>query len=459
MPLHRIGQVWRMHSRKARNAPGRARDGQFATHRECPCRVATRAIVESHGLSFDILTVVSLVSSDPALRVRDEAGFSIALLKWENSWVMLFEPIILSGRTARNRAWVSPMCQHSAFNGQATPWHLVHLGARAVGGAGLVMVESTSIRADGRISPYDAGLWDDSQIESWRGVSDFVKSQGALSAVQLSHAGRKASTHRPWQGQGYLPPADGGWATIGPSAVAFGDFAPPRSLSTDEVAEIPKLFAAAAERAELAGFDVIELHAAHGYLLHQFLSPLSNARNDAYGGDFERRIRLTMDVVAEVRRRLRQATPLFIRISATDWTPGGWDIEQSVELSRRVHALGVDLVDVSTGGNVPNTKIPVGPGYQLPFSAQIRREAGVPTAVVGLITTPEQAEEALANREADAIMIGRAHLDDPYWVRHAARKLGVDMSSVHVAQYDRAELNAGRYSSLASQPQTPSRHR
>jgi len=370
---------------------------------------------------------------------------------------MLFDSIPLRGVVARNRAWVSPMCQHSAEDGCATDWHLVHLGARAVGGAGLVMVESTAVRADGRISPYDAGLWADEQIESWRRVTAFLQSQGALAAVQLGHAGRKASTRRSWdgQGEGYLPTAEGGWNTVGPSPIPFGEFPAPRELTLEEVSQFPDIFATAAERAEAAGFDVLELHAAHGYLLHQFLSPLSNRRCDPYGGDFDDRTRLLLEVVSEVRRRWPDHKPLFVRVSATDWTQNGWDADQTVELARRLSVHGVDLVDVSTGGNVPRAQIPVEPGYQIPFSSRIRREAGVPTAAVGLITTPEHAEATLTLGEADAIMIGRAHLDDPYWARRAARALGAE--TIRVNQYDRPELRAGNYAAGVGELTAPRR--
>ncbi|TQC45763.1 NADH:flavin oxidoreductase/NADH oxidase [Rhodococcus sp. WS4] len=350
---------------------------------------------------------------------------------------MLFEPLTLRGITFPNRGWVSPMCQHSATDGCATDWHLVHLGSRAVGGAGLVMVESTAIRADGRISPYDAGLWSDQQIDSWRRITDFLRENGARSGVQLSHAGRKASTHRPWEGTGPLSADEGGWPTVAPSALAYTGFPTPHALTEHEIAEIVVQFGDAAERAHRAGFDVVEIHAAHGYLLHQFLSPLSNTRADGYGDDFDARIRLTVEVVQEIRSRLPESTPVFLRVSATDWTDGGWDLDDTIELARRARDLGVDLIDVSTGGNVSNARIPVHPGYQVGFAERIRRDAELPTAAVGLINTPEQAGTIIATGQADAVMIGRAHLDDPYWVRHAAAGHG---QQVRIDQYDRPDL-------------------
>ncbi|WP_335934764.1 NADH:flavin oxidoreductase/NADH oxidase [Streptomyces sp. PTD5-9] len=354
----------------------------------------------------------------------------------------LFEPLTLRGATLRNRAWVSPMCQHSADDGHPTDWHLVHLGSRAVGGAGLVMAESTAIDPAGRISPYDTGLWDDAHIDSWARVTRFVAEQGAVPAVQLSHAGRKASTRRPWTGRGPLPAAEGGWPTVGPSPLAHGDLPAPRALTAEEIGRLPGAFADAAGRALAAGFGAVELHAAHGYLLHQFLSPLSNRRDDAYGGSFARRTRLALAVVEAVRERLPDRVPLLVRVSATDWTDGGWDIEQTVELARLLKERGVDLVDTSTGGNTPSADIPVAPGYQVPFAARIRREAGVPTAAVGLITTARQAENVLADGSADAVMLARATLDDPYWARRAARSLGRP-TAVPIAPYDRPDLRRG----------------
>lgn len=351
----------------------------------------------------------------------------------------LFEPLTLRGTTLRNRVWVGPMCQHSADDGHPTDWHLVHLGSRAVGGAGLVMAESTAIDPAGRISPYDTGLWDDAHIDSWARVTRFVAEQGAVAAVQLSHAGRKASTRRPWTGEGHLPAEEGGWPAVGPSALAHGDLPAPRALTEQETGRLPAAFAEAARRALAAGFGAVELHAAHGYLLHQFLSPLSNRRDDAYGGSFAHRVRLLLAVAEAVRDRLPDGVPLLVRVSATDWTHGGWDAEQTVELARLLKERGVDLIDTSTGGVTPTADIPVAPGYQVPFAARIRREAGIPTAAVGLLTTPRQAEDVLAGGSADAVMLARATLDDPYWPRRAARSLGVP-GAVRIAPYDRPDL-------------------
>jgi 2,4-dienoyl-CoA reductase-like NADH-dependent reductase (Old Yellow Enzyme family) len=354
----------------------------------------------------------------------------------------LFEPFLLRGVTARNRAWVSPMCQHSARDGQPTDWHLVHLGSRAVGGAGLVMAESTSVRADGRISPFDAGIWSDEHIGAWRRITSFVREQGALAAVQISHAGRKASTHRPWEGRGSLQATEGGWPTVGPTGEPFGDYVRPRALATDELDQIVRCFGRAASRASVAGFEVLEVHAAHGYLLHQFLSPLSNDRTDDYGGSFENRIRLTVRAVDEVRRCWPEHLPLFVRVSATDWVEGGWNIDDTVGLAHVLKDHGVDLIDVSTGGNVAQAQIPVGPGYQVPFAAKVKHAANIATAAVGLVSDAHHAQSILAAGAADAIMIGRAHLDDPYWARKAAQTL--QAAEIRIPQYDRPDLRPPR---------------
>jgi 2,4-dienoyl-CoA reductase-like NADH-dependent reductase (Old Yellow Enzyme family) len=349
---------------------------------------------------------------------------------------LLFTPLTLRGTTFRNRAWVSPMCQYSAGDGMPDDWHLVHLGSRAVGGAGLVLAEATAVTPEGRISPQDTGIWNDDQAHAWARIARFVRAQGAAAGIQLSHAGRKASTQRPWDGRGVVPPAEGGWPTVGVSPVAYGDWPAPRELSAEELAGLAGAFAEAAMRAETAGFDVVELHAAHGYLLHQFLSPLTNTRTDRYGGDFEGRIRYPLEVVERVRAVWPADKPLFVRLSATDWAPGGWTLEESVEFSRRLKEHGVDLVDVSSGGLVPEQKIEVGPGYQVPFSAAIRREAGIPTGAVGLVTEPHQAEKVLEEGDADAVLLARAELRDPYWPLHAADELGDHVT--WPVQYDRA---------------------
>jgi 2,4-dienoyl-CoA reductase-like NADH-dependent reductase (Old Yellow Enzyme family) len=344
---------------------------------------------------------------------------------------ILFEPVELRGVTARNRVWLAPMCQYSATaqDGKPTDWHLAHLGARAAGGFGVVIAEATAVTPEGRISPDDTGLWSDDQIEPWRRIADFVRGQGAVAAVQLAHAGRKASTYPPAAAHpGSLPIDEGGWETVGPSAEAFGQLAVPRSLTVDDIAEVPRQFAAAAERAHAAGFDAVEIHAAHGYLLHQFLSPLSNTRIDAYGGSFDGRTRLVTEVVDAIREVWPEDKPVFIRFSATDWVDGGWDVAHVKELSARVAQHGVDVVDVSSGGLSPEQRISVGPGYQVPFAEAVR-SSGVTTAAVGLITEPRQAEEIVASGKADVVLLGRAALRDPSWPLRAAHELGVDPST------------------------------
>jgi len=337
----------------------------------------------------------------------------------------LFTPLTLRGLTVRNRVWVSPMCMYSAEDGLPGDWHLVHLGARATGGAGLVIAEATAVTPEGRISPADTGLWNDAQASAWERVTTFVRSQGAAAGVQLAHAGRKASTQRPWDGRGAVDPVDGGWATVAPSPVAFDGLPEPEELAPDDVAGVVRAFAEAAARADAAGFDVAEVHAAHGYLLHQFLSPLSNHRTDAYGGGFDGRVRAVVEVVDAVRAVWPERKPLLIRLSATDWIEGGWDVEQTVELSRLLVGHGVDLVDVSSGGLAPHQAIEVGPGYQVPFARAVREGSGLPTAAVGLITEPEQAEQVVSEGSADAVLLARAVLRDPMWPLRAAHALGV----------------------------------
>jgi 2,4-dienoyl-CoA reductase-like NADH-dependent reductase (Old Yellow Enzyme family) len=341
---------------------------------------------------------------------------------------VLFSPLRLRDLELKNRVLVSPMCQYSSVDGLPNDWHLVHLGSRAVGGAALVMVEATAVAPEGRITPADAGLWNDVQAEAWGAVARLVKSRGAAAGLQLAHAGRKASTDVPWRGGRAVAPAEGGWETVAPSAIAFADgFPAPRALATGDIDGVPEAFAAAARRAHAAGFDVVEVHMAHGYLLHQFLSPLANARDDEYGGAFEGRTRLPLEVVRAVRDAWPEEKPLFVRISSTDWAEGGWDLPQSVALARRLRALGVDLVDCSSGGLVAHAKVPVGPGYQVPFAEAIRREADVATGAVGLITEPSHAESIVASGQADAVLLARAVLRDPYWPLHAAKALGVDV--------------------------------
>ena len=349
----------------------------------------------------------------------------------------LFDPLRLRGITLRNRIAVSPMCEYSAVDGTPQPWHLVHLGSRAVGGAGLVIAEATAVEPRGRISPADTGLWNETQQDAWSGIARFLREQGAAAGIQLAHAGRKASTAAPWHGGERVGHEAGGWTPLAPSAIAYaaGD-PPPEALDEVGIRAIVAAFAAAARRALAAGFEVVEVHAAHGYLLHEFLSPLSNRREDAWGGSFAARIRLTRDVVAAVRAVWPERLPLFVRISATDWADGGWDLEQSVELARVLKGEGVDLVDVSSGGLVAHQQIAVGPGYQVPFASRIRSEAGIATGAVGLVTEPAQAQAILESGAADLVLLARELLRDPYWPRRAARALGADIEAP--VQYARA---------------------
>jgi 2,4-dienoyl-CoA reductase-like NADH-dependent reductase (Old Yellow Enzyme family) len=349
----------------------------------------------------------------------------------------LFEPFQLRGLTLRNRIVVSPMCQYSSHEGFANDWHFVHLASRAVGGAALVFTEAAAVTAEGRISPDDLGIWDDVQAGAFERIARFVKGEGAAFGMQLAHAGRKASTRRPWDGVGAVSPEDGGWQPIGPTAAPFADNYPvPREMTRDDIVRAVEAFRRAAFRARRAGFDVLEVHAAHGYLIHEFLSPLSNTRTDEYGGSFENRIRLCLEVVTAVRKVWPEDLPLFVRISATDWIDGGWDIEQSVELARRLGTLGVDVIDCSSGGNAPNAKIPLGPGYQVPFAERIKRDAAIATGAVGLITRSDEADAIVRGGQADLVVLAREMLRDPYWPMRAARELGHEMS--WPAQYLRA---------------------
>ncbi len=337
---------------------------------------------------------------------------------------MLFTPFSLRGITLRNRICVSPMCQYSSEDGFATDWHLVHLGTRAVGGAALVFTEATAVTAQGRISAHDLGIWKDEHVPALERITRFVTNQGAVPGIQLAHAGRKASVAIPWQGGEPVPEAAGGWRTVGPSPLPFAQNHPaPDELSRSQIPEIVAAFAAAARRALAAGFQVLEIHAAHGYLLHEFLSPLSNRRGDEYGGSLENRMRLVRQAAAAVRAVWPERLPLFARISATDWVEGGWDIEQSVELARALKAEGVDVIDCSSGGNVSKAEIPFGPGYQTAFAERIRREAGIPTGSVGLITSAQQADHVLRTGQADLVILARQLLRDPYWPLRAAAEL------------------------------------
>ncbi len=336
----------------------------------------------------------------------------------------LFTPLKIRGVTLRNRIAVSPMCQYSAEDGFATDWHLVHLGSRAVGGAGLVIMEATAVEPRGRISPADVGIWKDEHIEPLARVTRFLRANGAAPGIQLAHAGRKASTAAPWSGGGVLSEGAGGWQPVAPSPVPFHPGGPPpRELSKGEIIAAADAFRSAAVRAREAGFEVAEIHAAHGYLIHQFLSPLSNRRTDEYGGAFENRTRFALEVIRAVRSAWPENLPLFLRISATDWVEGGWDVDQSVELARRARELGVDLIDCSSGGASPDQKIALGPGYQVPFAERIRREAGILTGAVGLITSAEQAAEIVRCGQADIVLLARQFLRDPYFPLHAAREL------------------------------------
>lgn len=337
---------------------------------------------------------------------------------------LLFSPITLRSVTARNRLWVAPMCQYSSVDGLANDWHLVHLGSRASGGAGLVMSEATAVLPEGRISPQDTGIWNDAQAEAWQRTTAFIASQGAVPAIQLAHAGRKGSIRRPWAGRGYASAEEGGWMTVAPSPVAFGPLPMPHTLSREEIAEVIAGFVAGARRSLHAGFTLLEIHAAHGYLIHQFLSPLSNQREDEYGGSFANRIRLLIEIIDGIRAEIPEATPLIVRISATDWIDGGWDLDQSVELSTVMKEHGIDLVDVSSGGTDPRQHLVPGPGYQVPLAHRIRLEAEIPTGAVGMITQAEQAEKVLQAGEADVILMGRLLLRDPYFPLAAAAELG-----------------------------------
>lgn len=330
------------------------------------------------------------------------------------------------------------MCQYSATDGFANDWHLVHLGSRAVGGAALVLTEATAVSPEGRISPEDLGIWSDAHMEKLRQITGFIHQQQAFAGIQLAHAGRKASTTAPWKGNLALRPEEGGWVTVAPSAIPYRESDPvPVALDTEGIQKVIDDFRQAARRAVNAGFDVIELHAAHGYLLHEFLSPLSNSRDDAYGGTFENRVRLLLEVVAAVRSVIEAGMPLFVRISATDWAEGGWDIEQSVRLAALLRKKAVDLIDVSSGALATGVRIPVHPGYQVPLATRIKEETGILTGAVGLITTAEQAEAILIEGKADAIFMARELLRDPYFPLHAATALGVD--APYLPQYERAK--------------------
>lgn len=338
----------------------------------------------------------------------------------------LFSPFTLRSVTLRNRVGLPPMCQYAAVDGVAGEWHLAHYGARAAGGAGLVIVEATAVAPEGRITPGCLGLWDDRQIAPLARVAAFVKSQGAVAGIQIAHAGRKGSAARPWEGSAHLSTEQGGWDTIAPSAIPFGGILPkvPREMTEADIARVQTDFVAAAKRALLAGFEWLELHSAHGYLSNEFLSPITNRRTDRYGGSFENRVRFLLETARAVRRVWPERLPLTARISAVDWAEGGWDIASSVALAKLLKSEGVDLLDCSSGGLVPNVEIPAAPGYQVPFSEQIRREAGIATATVGLITEPRQADKIVREGRADLVLLGREFLRDPSWPCCAAKALG-----------------------------------
>ena len=342
----------------------------------------------------------------------------------------LFDSLTIRDLEFSNRVFVSPMCEYSSVDGYANDWHVVHLGSRAVGGAGLVLTEATAVLPEGRISPQDLGLWKDEHVDFLKRIVSFIHEQGSVAGMQLAHAGRKASTRRPWEGDGVVPETEGGWQNVmAPSAIRFADNYPkPQALAVDDIQQVVRAFADAARRACDAGFRVIEIHAAHGYLIHEFLSPLSNHRDDSYGGSFENRTRLIREIVTAVRSSWPKGAPLFVRISASDWVEGGWDLEQSIELAHSLKQLGVDLIDCSSGGTVPHAKIPAGPGYQTPFAQRIRHEAEILTGAVGMITSAVQAEQIIGTGQADAIVIAREFLRDPYWPLRAAKELGQSIS-------------------------------
>ena len=349
----------------------------------------------------------------------------------------LFEPIKLRELEVKNRIWISPMCQYSCENqdGMPGPWQQLHLGSRAIGGAGLIFVEASAVAPEGRITPWCTGIWNDEQAAAWKIVVDICHSHGSRVAMQLAHAGRKASVHREWSGVGTVPISEGGWESISATDVAFGDYAAPRRLTVEEIKELVQAFAEAAKRSVQVGFDALEIHAAHGYLIHQFLSPISNDRDDQYGGSLENRARLLMEVIEAVRNVIPETMPLFLRLSATDYTENGWDPDQTAEVAGWATEKGVDLIDVSSGGLITGVKIPSGPGYQVPFAKHVSERIKQPVSAVGQITEAKQAEEILQSGQVDVILIGRASLRDPYWPLRAAHELGAKVS--WPAQYER----------------------
>ena len=350
----------------------------------------------------------------------------------------LFSPLTIKSLQLKNRIVTSPMCQYSSDDGFANDWHLVHLGSRAVGGSALVIAEATAVSPEGRISPQDLGIWKDEHIDMLKKITLFIRQQGAAAGIQLAHAGRKASHAQPWKGGAQLDTTEGGWQTLAPSDSAFvnNEF-PPVAVSTKEIENIIASFQAAAKRALQAGFDVIEIHAAHGYLIHEFLSPLSNKRTDAYGGSFENRIRFLLEIIGAVQEVWPSHLPLFVRISATDWVEGGWALDDSIALAGRLKAAGVDLVDCSSGGNVSDAPIPAAPNYQVPFAEAVRKQAGIATGAVGIIVTAGQAEEIITSEKADLVLLARELLRDPYFPLRAAGTLGYE--TLWPVQYERAK--------------------
>jgi 2,4-dienoyl-CoA reductase-like NADH-dependent reductase (Old Yellow Enzyme family) len=341
---------------------------------------------------------------------------------------LLFSSIKIRGVELKNRIAVSPMCQYSSIDGMPNDWHLVHLGSRAVGGAGLVFTEATAVSPEGRISPDDAGIWNDEQANAYKRITSFIKSQNSVPGIQLAHAGRKASTYSPWKGTGEVSVENGGWQTLAPSAIPFsGNYPSPKEMSVKDIKLVIDQFCQAAKRSLIAGFEIIELHMAHGYLGHEFLSQISNKRTDNYGGSLENRCRFAVEIAKSVRKIIPDTMPLFVRISASDWTEGGWDIVQSVQLAKWLKDAGVDLIDCSSGGNILNAKIPVAPCYQIPFAQRIKKEANILTGGVGLLTTSEQAEQIISKEQADIVLLAREMLRDPYWSMHAARKLDFEL--------------------------------
>ncbi|MEO6668031.1 MAG: NADH:flavin oxidoreductase/NADH oxidase [Ferruginibacter sp.] len=350
----------------------------------------------------------------------------------------LFTPLKIRETELKNRLVLSPMCQYSSIDGFANDWHLVHLGSRAVAAAALVMTEATAVTAEGRITPDDLGIWKDEHIVFLKRITDFIKTQKAVAGIQLAHAGRKSSHSSPWKGNKFLTNAEGGWQSLAPSAIPYKAGEPlPTAMSSADISQLVKDFSQAARRSIEAGFEIIEIHAAHGYLINEFLSPLSNQRTDEYGGNFTNRTRLLKEIVIEIRKSIPKTIPLFVRISATDWMEDGWNLNDSVELAKILQPIGVDLIDCSSGGNATGQKIPVAPLYQVSFSEQIKQQAGILTAAVGLITTSKEAEETLRNNQADLIFLGRAFLRDPYFPLHAAKELNVEVD--WPVQYQRAK--------------------